>query len=63
MERIVFKLITMLALVTGHRMQTFSLIEIENVRTTDTAIEIKISDRIKTTAPGRNQLLKTDTFL
>ena len=42
------KLITLLALVTGHRMQTFSLININNIKHLDSKLEIKIPDRIKT---------------
>lgn len=51
------KLITLLALVTGHRMQTFSLIKLENIKDYNSKIEIRIPDRIKTSAPGRKQPL------
>ena len=47
------KLISLLALVTAHRMQTFSLIEIENIDVKRDALHIKIPKRIKTT--GRNK--------
>ena len=42
------KLITLFALTTGHRMQTFSLISIDNIRILNDKIEIKIPARIKT---------------
>lgn len=49
------KLITLLALTTGHRFQTFSVINLQDIRKTDKYIEIKISARIKTSGPGRSQ--------
>ena len=52
---LVFKLITLMAFVTGHRMQTFSLIRVENIEIRDKFIEIKISDRIKTSAINKKQ--------
>ncbi|XP_059612599.1 uncharacterized protein LOC132259072 [Phlebotomus argentipes] len=50
-----FKLIILLALITGHRMQTFSLINIEDIRETEERIEIRIPKRIKTSSVGRSQ--------
>lgn len=55
------KIITLFALVTGHRMQTFSLIN-TNIRSTDTVIEIKIPDCIKTSTRNSNQPLLTLPF-
>lgn len=49
------KLICLLALVTGHRMQTFSLIRLENIELQQDNIEIKIPDPIKTSGPKRSQ--------
>lgn len=54
LEVLSFKLITLLALVTGHRMQTLSVIKIGNIYKTDLEITLKIPDKIKMTAPGRN---------
>lgn len=51
------KLISLLALVTGHRMQTFSLIMLENIKTSESKIEIFIPDRIKTSKKGSLQPL------
>ena len=51
------KKIMLLALSTAHRVQTFSKIEINNIRETGTGIEIKIPDLIKTSGPGRYQPL------
>ena len=42
------KVITLLALTSGHRIQTLSLRRIENIVSNDGGIEIKILDRIKT---------------
>lgn len=55
LEQLSFKLVTLLALTTGHRMQTFSLININNIRKGENCIEIKIPARIKTSKPGKNQ--------
>ncbi|KAL7292896.1 hypothetical protein TKK_0013566 [Trichogramma kaykai] len=49
------KLICLLALVTGHRMQTFSLIQVENISISKKQIEIKIPDSIKTSGRGKLQ--------
>lgn len=46
------KLITLLALATGQRVQTLSLISLENITTMSEGIEIKIPDRIKTSRRG-----------
>lgn len=51
------KLITLLALVTGHRMQTFSLIEINNIKISKEKIEIFVSRQIKTSKDGSMQPL------
>lgn len=49
------KLICLLALMTGHRMQTLSLIKVENIEEQGDALHIKIPDRIKTTGRNRSQ--------
>lgn len=46
------KTIMLLALGTGHRVQTFSLIKIENIKISSEGIEIKIPDLIKTSKAG-----------
>lgn len=56
------KLIILLALITGHRLQTFSLISIDNIRETEDYIEIKIDKSIKTSKSGRSQLVLTIPF-
>ena len=43
------KLVTLLALTTGHRIQTISLIDLNNIRISKSKIEIKITAPIKTT--------------
>ena len=51
------KILMLLALCTAHKMQTFFLIKIENIKIFDARIEIKIPDFIKTSKPGRFQPL------
>lgn len=56
LERLSKKLVTLLALATGHRMQTLSLIDIRNVfQVNEFLFEIKIPDRIKTSGPKKKQ--------
>lgn len=55
LELISKKLVTLLALTTGHRIQTLSLINIDNISYNEDNINIKIPDMIKTSAPGRSQ--------
>lgn len=45
------KAVTLLALVTAHRVQTFSLIEIDNIVFSNDKMEIKVPLRIKTSSP------------
>lgn len=49
------KLIVLLTLVTGQRMQTLSLINVKNIVVTEDLIEVKIPENIKTSKPGKNQ--------
>lgn len=49
------KLITLLALITGGRLQTLSLIRISNIRHSDSEIQILISDPIKTSQTSHMQ--------
>lgn len=49
------KLVTLLALVTGHRMQTLALIDIRNIVFDKDRFEIKISENIKTSKPRKVQ--------
>lgn len=56
LESLTLKLVTLLALVTGHRMQTLAAIDIRNIyRAKENTLEIKIPDRLKTSALNRNQ--------
>lgn len=57
------KLIILLALATAHRVQTLSLININNIVCLPSGVEIKISELIKTSAPGRYQPLLVLPFL
>lgn len=55
LEQLSKKLVTLLALVTGQRMQTLSLIDTRDIQSVDDHIEIKIPGRIKTSGPRRMQ--------
>lgn len=54
-EKITKKLVVLLALCTAHRVQTLSLIKLENIVVGPSGIQIGISDVIKTSAAGRGQ--------
>lgn len=51
------RLVTLLALGTAHRVQTFSLMRLDNISHSAQGFEIKISDIIKTSRPGAFQPL------
>ncbi|XP_075990178.1 uncharacterized protein LOC142985821 [Anticarsia gemmatalis] len=55
LEELTKKLVILLALCTAHRVQTLSLIKIENISITPNGVQIAIIDIIKTSAPGRDQ--------
>ena len=56
LEHLSKKLVVLLALVSGHRMQTLSLIDIRNIfQVSENYLEIKIPDRIKTSGPNKKQ--------
>ncbi|KAL0821475.1 hypothetical protein ABMA28_004945 [Loxostege sticticalis] len=55
LDKISKKCVTLLALVTGHRVQTLSKIKIDNLVILHKQIVIKIPDLIKTSRPGSNQ--------
>lgn len=56
LKKLSFKLVTLLALITGQRMQMLGLINIENMSRTKEGIEIRIPDRIKTSRINKSQL-------
>lgn len=49
------KLLTLLAIITAHRMQTFSVIELDNIEIRAENVIIKIPKRIKTSGLNRHQ--------
>lgn len=55
LEQLTKKCAMLLALTTAHRMQTLSKIDVRNIEETDSQINIKITDLIKTSRPGHNQ--------
>lgn len=55
LERITKKVVILLALCTGHRVQTFSKIRIEDIHRCNNRTKIVIKDIIKTSAVGREQ--------
>lgn len=63
LEKITKKVVTILALTTGHRVQTLSLINIKNIKIMSDKIQIYIPDIIKTSKTGHLQpLLHLKTF-
>ncbi|KAL0879323.1 hypothetical protein ABMA27_003101 [Loxostege sticticalis] len=62
LENLTKKLVTLLAIATGHRVQTLSLIKTQNIQQSNQKILIKIPDLIKTSRPGSNQPLLTLPF-
>lgn len=57
LEKLSKKTITLMALTTAHRMQTLSLILIQNIEVNESQVIIKIPDEIKTTRLGSKQPL------
>lgn len=55
LKELSMKLIILLALTTGHRMQTFALIKVNQIREVDNTIEIRIPDKVKTSGVKRQQ--------
>lgn len=61
LELLTLKLTTLLALATGQRVQTLSLIELKNIQSSNKGIEIKIPKRIKTS--NKNTFLSLSFYL
>ena len=55
LQEVTNKTIILLALATAHRVQTLSLIKVENIKQSGSGLEIKIPDLIKTSKPGALQ--------
>ncbi|XP_074029073.1 uncharacterized protein isoform X1 [Leptinotarsa decemlineata] len=55
LEKLTLKMVTLLALVTTHRVQTLTKIKLENINIHDKVMNIKIADRIKTSGPKKPQ--------
>nr|CAI5832775.1 unnamed protein product [Callosobruchus analis] len=55
LQRLSQKLATLLALITGGRLQTISLVRVNNIIESDREIQIPITDRIKTSGPNNPQ--------
>jgi hypothetical protein len=55
LEKITKKTAVLLALCTAHRVQTFSLIKLDNIKIGPSGVKIAISDIIKTSAAGKEQ--------
>ncbi|KAJ8915427.1 hypothetical protein NQ315_003188 [Exocentrus adspersus] len=63
LELLTRKFVTLMALTTAHRVQTFSLIQVQNIPIKEEGIETKIPDMIKTSGPSRIQpLLRLPRF-
>lgn len=63
LKQLTLKLTILLALTTSHRMQTFSLIDIRNMRLLIDHIEIKIPATIKTSNSGTDKNKKQPTLI
>ncbi|KAJ8918214.1 hypothetical protein NQ315_014082, partial [Exocentrus adspersus] len=48
LKNLTYKMVMLLALATAHRVQTLSLINVDNIESTNSGFQIKIPDRIKT---------------
>lgn len=57
LQELTTKSIILLALGTAHRVQTFSLISIENISVSPSGIQIRVPENIKTSRPGAFQPL------
>lgn len=55
LQKLSFKLVTLLALITAHRVQTLSLIRIQNIFIKESGYEILITDNIKTSRFSHNR--------
>nr|CAH7713706.1 unnamed protein product [Callosobruchus chinensis] len=53
--QLTMKLVTLLALITGHRLQTLTSIRLQNIVRFPDRLEIRISDRIKTSSSKSSQ--------
>jgi len=62
LQQLSYKLAILLMLITGHRIQTLSVIRTDNIGIQGSEIVIKITDRIKTSKPGRKQPLLVIPF-
>lgn len=58
LEDLSLKLSTLLALITAHRVQTLSLIKIENIKYSEMGVDIFIPDRIKTSGKNKQPILQ-----
>ncbi|XP_034944884.1 uncharacterized protein [Chelonus insularis] len=64
LKKLTEKSLVLLALGTAHRCQTLALIKISNINIEESEIEIRISDKIKTSRPGAPQpVLRLPFFL
>lgn len=55
LENLTKKFVTLMALTTAHRVQTFSKINLDNINKFEDRIEIRISEKIKTSGPNKYQ--------
>lgn len=62
LKKLTEKLLILLALITAHRAQTLTLINIDNIKFFPSKIEILIPDTIKTSGPGKFQPLLVIPF-
>ncbi|XP_060068370.1 organic cation transporter protein-like [Ylistrum balloti] len=55
LKSLTLKLVTMLALLTGQRLQSLHLLDIKNISLTDSSLKLRFGDALKQTRPGFHQ--------
>lgn len=55
-DKLTKKLVILLALTTAQRIQTLSVIRLNNIQFINSGVEIKITDLLKTSVPGKQQI-------
>lgn len=61
-EKVTLRLVTLMALMTAHRVQTFALINTQNIQCFSDRVGIEIPDRIKTAGPNKFQPILLAVF-
>lgn len=62
-EKITKKLVILLALTTAQRIQTLSVIRLNNIQFVNSGVNIEVTDLLKTSSPGKKQMCITLPYL